>query len=58
MQIREKDFSQFILTSALEIQSKIEMIKKMLEDNKDIKEIMKYTGFTKEKILEIKNENN
>jgi predicted transposase/invertase (TIGR01784 family) len=35
---------------------KIEMIKKMLADNKDIEEIMKYTGFTKEKILEIKKE--
>jgi hypothetical protein len=41
-----------------EIKSKIEMIKKMLADNKDIEEIMKYTGFTKEKILEIKKENN
>jgi predicted transposase/invertase (TIGR01784 family) len=37
---------------------KIEIVKKMLLDNKDFEEIMKYTDFTKEEILKIQNENN
>jgi hypothetical protein len=37
---------------------KTEIVKKMLLDNKNFEEIMKYTDFTKEEILKIKNENN
>jgi predicted transposase/invertase (TIGR01784 family) len=37
---------------------KIEMIKKMLANNYTIEQIAEITNFTKEKILEIKNENN
>jgi predicted transposase/invertase (TIGR01784 family) len=40
-----------------EIKSKIEMIKKMLANNYTIEQIAEITNFTKEKILEIKNEN-